>query len=166
MKITILIVAAFLMFGVSQKADIKLEVGSVLPVKYVPKNNRKLYMTHSAQFRPFIEWDVAGVRYVIAYDEKSRVINYISTNDKKFRTPYSLQFGGYVEVNNEQVRVYPGWEIRGPKDKDGWEPLIGFNSEMTVFDVDKEIKIELRQYRLESEHPVKAKIIAFVKGGN
>lgn len=166
MKITILIVAAFLMFGVSQKAEIKLEVGTVLPAKYVPKNNRNLYMTHSGQFRPFIQRDVAGVRYVIAYEEKSRVIKYISTSDKQFKPADGLRVGGYVEVNNEQVEVYPGWEIRGPEDKDGWQPLIGFNSEMTVFDGGKETKIELKQYRLESEQKVRAKIIAFVKGNN
>ena len=166
MKITALIVAAFLILGVSQKADIKLEVGSVLPVKYVPKNNPHIYMTHPAQLRPFIERDVAGVRYVIAYDQKSRVIKYISTDDKKFKSADGLQVGGYVEVSNEQVTVYRGWEIRGPEDKNGWHPLIGFNGEMTVLDVDKETKIELKEYRLESEHPVKAKIIAFVKGGN
>lgn len=166
MKITILIIATFLIFGASQKADIKLEVGSVLPAKIVPKKNRKLYMTHSAQFRPFIELEVAGVRYVIAYDKKSRVIKYISTNDKKFKSADGLQVAGYVEVNNALVSVYPGWEIRGPKDKDGWQPLMGFNSEMTVLDGGKETKIELKQYRLESEQTVKVRIIGFVKGGN
>jgi hypothetical protein len=62
MKISILIAALLLTFGAARKADIRLEVGSVLPVKYVPKKNPNLYMTHSAQFRPFIERDVAGDR--------------------------------------------------------------------------------------------------------
>lgn len=165
MKNTVVIVALFLTFGALQKVDIKLEVGSVLPVKYVPKDNRKEYMTHSAQFRPYIEREVADVSYIIAYDKKSHVIKYISTHDKRFKSADGLQVGGYVEVNDEQVEVYPGWEIRGPRDKDGWQPIIGFNSEMTVLDRDKDTRLELKQYRLASG-PVKAKIIAFVKGGN
>jgi hypothetical protein len=166
MKITALVVALFLTFGAAQKAAFKLEVGSVLPAKYVPKHNLKLYMTHSAQLRPYIEREVTGVRYVIAYDEKSHVIKYISTLDRRFTSADGLRVGGYVEVNNEQVRVYPGWEIRGPEDMDGWQPLIGFNSEMTVLNEGKDTKIEVGRNRLESKQPVKAKIIAFVKGGN
>jgi len=77
MKIGLLIVALFLTFGATQKADIKLEVGSVLPAKYVPKKNLNLYMTHSSQFRPFIKREVAGINYVIAYEKKSREIMYI-----------------------------------------------------------------------------------------
>lgn len=166
MKITALIVALFLTIVALQKADIKLEVGSELPAKYVPKNNPKQYMTHSAQFRPYIEQNVAGVRYVIAYDKKNHVIKYISTDDKQFKSADGLQVGGYVEVNDEQVEAYPGWEIRGPKDKDGWQPLIGFNSEMTVLDGSNDTRIELKQYRLAAGQQVKAKIIAFVKGDN
>ena len=166
MKIGLIIAASLLTFGVSQKVDIKLEVGSVLPARYVPKRNRNFYMTHSAQFRPFIERDVAGVRYVIAYDEKRRLIKYISTSDKYFRSADGFQVGGYIEVHNEQLSVYPGWEIRGPEDKDGWQPLVGFNSEMTILEGGSDTKLELKQYRLDSEQPVKAKIIAFVKGGN
>jgi hypothetical protein len=166
MKITVLIVALSLVFGIGQKPDLKLEPGSVLPVKSVPKKNRKMYMTHSAQFRPFIERDVAGIRYVIAYDEQSRVITYISTEDKLFKSADGLRVGGYVEVNNTAVEVYPGWEIRGAEDKEGWQPLIGFDSKMTVLDGDKETILELKRYRLESEHPLKVKILGFVKGGN
>lgn len=166
MKISIVILALFFTFGVSEKADIKLEVGSVLPAKHVPKINRNLYMTHSAQFRPFIEREIVGIKYVIAYDEKSRIIKYISTTDKKFKSADGLQVGSYVEVDNEQMSVYPGWEIRGPEDTEGWQPLVGFDSKVTVLDGGKDTQIELKQYRLESEQPVKAKIIAFVKGSN
>jgi hypothetical protein len=166
MKITLLVLALFLTCGVAQKPEIKLEVGSVLPAEYVPKNNLELYMTHSAQLRPFIQRDVAGITYVIAYDEESHVIKYISTSDRRFKSADGLQVGGYVDVDNKELTAYPGWEIRGPEDKYGWHPLIGFNSGMTVLDGDKDTKIELNEYQLESEHSVKAKIIAFVKGGN
>jgi hypothetical protein len=166
MKITLLVMALFVTFGLAQKDDIKLEVGSVLPARYVPKDKHDLYMTHSGQFRPYIKRKVAGIRYNIAYDEKSNVIKYLSTFDRNFKSADGLQVGGYVEVNREQVIAYPGWEVRGPEGKDGWLPLIGFDSEMTVLDGDRETKVKLKQYRLESDRPVKAKIIAFVKGEN
>ena len=74
----------------------------------------------------------------------------------------------YVEVQAEQVEVYPGWEIRGPEGADGWQPLIGFNSEVTILSNGREavLKLPLGQYRVESTQPLRAKIMAFVKGGN
>jgi hypothetical protein len=164
MKITILLITLVFSFAAFQDADIKLEVGATLPAKSVPPKNRKMYMTHSAQFRPYIRKEIKGIKYIIAYDEKNLVIKYISTHDQKFKSANGLKVGDYVEVNDEQLAVYPGWEIRGPEDKDGWQTLIGFDSEMTVLDEKAETKIKLRDYHLEQ--PVKAKILAFVKGGN
>ena len=40
------------------------------------------------------------------------------------------------------------------------------NREVEGFKGGKDTKIELKEYRLPSKQPVKAKIIAFVKGGN
>jgi len=37
---------------------------------------------------------------------------------------------------------------------------------MTVLDGGDDTKIKLKQYRLESDQPIKAKIIGFVKGEN
>jgi len=150
----------------TETKDIKLEVGSMLPAKYIPKNNRAQYMTHSAQFRPYIMSEIVGVTFIIAYDEKSNVIKYISTFDKQFKSSDGFRVGDYIEVKDDQVTAFPGWEIRGPKDKNGWQPLIGFNSEMIVHKSGHDLKIELKQYHLPSQQPVNAKITGFVKGGN
>ena len=166
MKILVPVLALFLAFGAPQRADPKLEVGSVLPARYVPKHNRNLYMTHSSQLRPFVKRNVGGVVYVFAYEEKSRVVKYLSTSDKNFETADGLRVGGYVEVDNGRLAAYPGWEVRGPEGADGWSPLIGFDSEMTVLEGGEDIKLKLTRYRLEPDRPVRAKIIAFVKGGN
>ena len=168
MRISILIALALFTLGVSQEEEINLEIGSVLPAKYVPKESRNLYMTHSAQLRPFVERKVGGIKYTIAYVEGSREIKYISTHDKRFRTSSGLRVGGYVEVRGAEAEVYPGWEIRGPDGEDGWQPIIGFDDEMTILSGgrDATLKLPPTQYRLESERPVRAKIRGFVKGSN
>jgi hypothetical protein len=168
MGTSILIALSLLTFGAFQKEELKLEIGSVLPARYVPKKNRGLYMTHSAQFRPFVKRKVGGIEYIIAYREESREIKYLSTYDKRFQTSGGLRVGNYVEVQGSQVEVYPGWEIRGPEGEDGWQPLIGFNSEMTIRIDGKDVALKLKpaQYQLDSAQPLRAKILAFVKGSN
>lgn len=170
MKTTSLVLALFLtMFvtvGAVQKTDIELEVGAKLPAKYIPKNNRKLYMTHSAQLRPFIVQEIEGITYIIAYDEKDSVIKYISSNDKEFKSEDGLRTSDYIEVQADQVIAYPGWEIRGPVNKKGWQPLLGFVSKMTVLDNGKDTELILVEHRLPAGKSVKAKIIGFVKGSN
>ncbi len=167
MNILVPVLALFLAFGSPpQRADLKLEVGSVLPARYAPRHNRNLYMTNSSQFRPFVKRKVGGVVYYIAYEEESRVIKYLSTTDRNFETADGLRVGGYVEVDNEQLMVYPGWEVRGPEGKDGWLPLVGFDSEMTLLEGGGEAKVKLKQYRLDPDRTIRAKIIGFVKGGN
>src|SRR2546427_5223531 len=168
MKICILIALILFVFGPPQMDEIKLEIGSVLPTRYVPQKNRNLYMTHSSQFRPYIERKVGGIKYIIAYEEKTREIKYISTYDKRFKTSGGLIVGGYIDVQGDQVSAYPGWEIRGPKSEDGWQPLLGFDSEITIRSGGRDATLKLRptQYRLEAGQLVKGKIKAFVKGSN
>jgi hypothetical protein len=168
MKICILIALMLFAFGPPQTDEIKLEIGLLLPAEYVPHENRNLYMTHSSQFRPFIERKVGGIKYIIAYKAETREIKYISTYDKRFKTSGGLMVGGYIDVQGDQVSAYPGWEIRGPEGEDGWQPLLGFDSEMTIRirGRDATLKLRPRQFRLEAGQLVKAKIKAFVKGSN
>ena len=168
MKICILMTLILFAFDPSQTNEIKLEIGSVLPTTYVPQKNRNLYMTHSSQFRPYIERKVGGIKYIIAYEEETREIKYISTYDKRFKTSGGLMVGEYIDVQGDQVSSYPGWEIRGPDGEDGWRPLLGFDSEMTIRSGGRDATLKLRpsQYRLEAGQLVKAKIKAFVKGSN
>lgn len=143
-------------------------IGSKLPAKVVPKKNTRQYMTHSSQFRPFVEIDINNIKYLIAYDEKTREVRYVSTQDPDFKSSRGLSINDYVEVKGSDVEVYPGWEIRAPAEEDGWQPLIGFNGELTILTDQKEslLKLPLGQYRIPAEQIVKAKIIAFVKGSS
>lgn len=105
---------------------------------------------------------------MIAYDDETREVRYVSTHDKKFKNSIGLGIGDYLELKGSEVRIYPGWEIRGPAGADGWVPMIGFNSELTVLRDGKEVKMKraLGQYWLPAEQTMKIKIIGFVKGGN
>lgn len=166
MKISILIALLLLTLGAVQKPDFKLEIGSVLPAKYVSKRNH-LYMTHPAQLRPFIERKINGVKYIIAYEKESREIKYIYTYDDSFKTSDGLQVGSYIEVNSAQIVAYPGWAVHGPETKDGWTLLIGFVNKMTTLNGDQEVVIDALEYPpLQFGQTVKVKIRGFVKGGN
>jgi hypothetical protein len=147
-----------------QQSSIKLEIGAKLKKRDFPKTSRKLYMTHPAQMRPYIEKNIDGVDYIIAYDEKSRVIKYITTNDEDFRTANGLRVGSYIEVSKEEVIAYPGWEIRAPQTSDGWYPIIGFVDEITISIDGRDDKVNVEG--LEANVKVKAEVIRFSKGGN
>jgi len=167
MKLCIFLAIA-LVFVAHQEKKLTLDVGSKLPAREVPKKNRHLYVTHSSQLRPFIERDIDGIKFTIAYDEKTREITYLSTYDSGFKSVQGFRVGDYVDVNGNEIVAYPGWEIRAPGGEDGWQLLIGFNSEMTVWSDKNEVKLKLAptQYNLPADQVVKAKIVAFVKGMN
>ena len=69
-------------------------------------------MTHPGHLRPFIERSVAGVKYIIAFDSKTREIKYTHTIDPDFRTTNGLQVGGEIPLKREQLQIIPYWEIR------------------------------------------------------
>jgi hypothetical protein len=167
LKVSILLALLLFVFTSIQKGEIKLEIGSVLSAKLVPKKNRKLYMTHSAQLRPYIERTVAGISYIIAYDEKTREITYISTKDKNFKTVENLQVGSFVELNRKEISAYPGWEVRGLETKDGWETLLGFDNKVTVLRDGAEVQIDPEvDTALQAGQTAKVKVTGFVKGSN
>lgn len=163
MKPAIFFGVILLTFGAFQKPEQPPEIGSKLLAKDVPKKNSQLFMTHSSQLRPFIRKEINNVDYVIAYDEKTREVRYLSTHDPDFKTSKGLKVGDYIEVKGEEVVAYPGWEIRGPEEGDGWQPLIGYDIELTVMQIGVGSKWLAR---LSDEETMNVQIIAFVKGGN
>jgi hypothetical protein len=168
MKLWTLIAIVLLVLGVQQKEELKLVIGSEIPAsELAEEKSARLYMTAPAQLRPFIEREIDKVRYVIAYDDKTLRIKYLSTNDPDFKSSQGLKVGDFLDVKGDQVSVLPGWEIRAPGGEDGWQPLIGFNSELTVLREHKEVKLTVPegQYNLPAKQTIKAKIMAFVKGG-
>lgn len=169
MKLAIFFAIILLTFGAYQKPERPPEIGSKLSAKDVPKKrNPNHFMTHSAQFRPYIKKQIDDVEYLIAYDEKTREVRYLYTDDSDFKNAKGLKVGDYIEVKGREVVAYPGWEVRGPEDDNGWHPLIGFDSELTVLRgrIDAKLKLPPIQYHLPDGETENVRIIAFVKGGN
>ena len=148
----------------AQQSDIVLEVGAKLKKKHIPKRNLNLYMTHPSQLRPYIERKINGVNYVIAFDQKSREIKYISTHDTNFLSANGLKVGSYIENLIENLYVYPGWEIRAPKLADGWLPIVGFNGEVTTSIEGKDVSTNVK--KIDAGRNIKVKVTGFVKGSN
>jgi hypothetical protein len=114
-------------FAFVPRDKIKLDVGAKLNRKYLPKKVNEQIATHPNQLRSFIRRKIAGVQYLIAYDEKSREIRYIHTTDKNFHTAGGLKVGSEIPLRQEQLTVHPSWEIRAPISSDGWYPVVGDN---------------------------------------
>lgn len=160
MKLWTVIAIVLLVLGGQEKEELKLEIGARVPAgELAEEKGARLYMTSSASLRPFIEREINKVTYVIAYDDKTRKIKYLSTDDPDFKSSQGLKVGDFLEVKGDHVYVMPGWEIRAPGGEDGWEPLIGFNSELTVWGEHKEVKLTVPegQYNLPAKQTIKAK---------
>lgn len=106
MRISCASVLCLVVLLVAPQTAIKLEIGTKLNRKYIPKKATKLIATHPSQLRPFIERTIDGVKYVIAYDEKTREIKYIHTTDKKFRTVDGLRVLGELSLKREQLEFF------------------------------------------------------------
>lgn len=114
-------------------------------------------MTHPGQTRPFIDPSIDGIKYIIAFDEKTREIKYIYTNDKNFRTANGLRVSSEIPLTRAQIEIIPYWEIRAPVTPDGWYPVVGHDLPMLGFDLDASFKGN--ETRMVS-------ITGFSKGGN
>ena len=168
MKFTTFCVMVLVAFG-SLQIEFLPEIGSRLPASMVPKNNRELFMTAPSQLRPCIRKTIDQVKYVIAYDEKTREVKYLYTDDQHFKSSRGRRVGDFIEVTGDKVLIFPGWEIRtSEEEKNGWQPLVGFDSKMTILKDGKEteLKSEPPPYSLPADETFKIKIIGFVKGGN
>jgi len=109
------------------QSDVKLEIGAKLNRKFIPRKISQMIATHPNQLRPFIKQTIDGVTYVIAFDEKTREIKYIHTDDKNFRTANGLRVGADLSVAKNELVSYLGWEIRAPVTPDGWYPVVGYD---------------------------------------
>jgi hypothetical protein len=168
MKTFAIVTFCFLLIIPAQKQKpVQLELGAeVKPELIQEKKIIELYMTHPGQLRPFIIQEIDGVSYVIAYDKESRKVKYITTDDKDFATDEGLQIGNFIELTKNEIIAYPGWEIRGPANKDGWHPVVGFLRKVTIMKEAKEAMIDMEQiWKLNPTDRFQVKIVGFSKGG-
>lgn len=158
--LSIFLISSSLLFFPPQKDKIRLEIGARLPAKLVAENKSiKLIFTHTSQMRPYLEKEIKGVDYTIAYDGETRKIKYINTRDEDFVTGDNLRVGSEIEVKKENFYIIPQLEIRAPAAPYGWQPVVGSDSDDIDFKsnfVDK----------LKDGETTKVKITGFSKGEN
>jgi hypothetical protein len=138
------------------QADIRLEIGARLPKRYV-SSEANMTMTAAGQMRPFVDVKVKNVKCLIAYDEKTRRIKYISIMDMNFRTVNGLKIGDEITFTIDDLDIHSYFEIRGPAGSDGWFPIIAHDDPTSGGDfIDK----------LKRGEKATMSIIGFSKGGN
>lgn len=151
-------------------SSLKLEVGSIVPKKYRGRTDPiTVCMTHPAQLDPCFVTKLRGIDFTVAYGKNTHKITYIHTRDLKFTTSDGVKIGGFVDVEESSLHMWPGWEIVGPRTRDGWYPLLGFNSEVVVMKGATEERIrkdhtgELREALFSRNAVVRLKIKGFSK---
>jgi hypothetical protein len=125
-------IVAFVFFAATisvAQSTIRLEIGRKLPNVYVTKKEG-LTSTAASQLRPFIKVLIKGIHYKIAYEERTRRIKYIYTNDENFRTLDGAKVDDDLSFTVDELDIHPYWEIRGPKTSDGWYPVIAHDEPM------------------------------------
>ena len=129
MKFLLVATLCLCMLSFTTAADCKLnlKIGARIPVNCLPGQDEEsqLIATHPSQLRPYIKRTVSGIEYIVAYDEDTRRIKYIQTNDKAFRSTNGLQVGAEIKVSEEQVSGgCCGWYTFGGRTPDGWDIII------------------------------------------
>ena len=115
-------------------------------------------VTHPSQTRPFVRLTVKSIEYVVAFDESNGRVTYVSTTDIDFRTTDGLAIGDEIEVGPADILTLPGWEIRLPARKDGWQPVIGYELGSSFDPLPRGFR--------QGTSRVRVHILRFVKGGN
>jgi hypothetical protein len=151
-------------------SDQPLKVGARLQsfVLRAKSDKRHICMTQPAQMDPCVEARIAGINYTIAYGEKTGRITYVFTSDKAFRTTDGVRVGETVDLSEEQILAWPGWEIRGPETPDRWYPLLGILEVTVVTDgndalVRAERNEELMKQVFANNRTVTFRILGFVR---
>jgi len=148
--------------GVARADGLRLELGEILPKKFLQEQRSPApkVQTFADTFDPFVELELNGIRYTIAYQAKTRVITYIYTIDLRFRTVQGLKVGDEISLSREQISFYEGWQVYAPTACDGWKTVIGYDREPKTFFFEENIP----PYR-EPENPLtlfnSSKIVKF-----
>jgi hypothetical protein len=110
----------FAMFG-------QLDLGDRLTSAQTLKNNTLVCAATPSQTYPCVlDLTISGVKFSsVGYDSETKRVKYLITSDAKFRTKEGLRVGDWIEVSEDQVTSYPGWNIYGPRTKDGWHIVLG-----------------------------------------
>jgi hypothetical protein len=157
---TLFLVALLLVTRLDQ-----LNLGVQLDKGQVPKRGKVACAATPSQTYPCVTMKIEDVEFTVGYQEESLRIKYLSTQDKKFRTPDGFQVGTSVTVREDQLVHVPGWKILGPRLESGWRPVFGH-----ILDDDKVLfrdgtVIDLSQPRHGPPRTGELEILELEKGG-
>lgn len=144
--------------GAGQSAGKVPEPGDRLPRSVRAHREPGEWVTHPSQTRPFVRLTVRGIDYIVAFDQSNGRATYVSTTDCGFRTIDGLCIGDEVEVGPTDLLTFPGWEIRLPARRDGWQPVVGYELGSSSDPLPREF--------VRGTSRARVRIISFVKGGN
>jgi hypothetical protein len=121
------LIATLVVLGATQCwAAPRLEIGAKLNELVLRGMRTERCITRPSVVETCIDIAQDGIRYTVAFDAK-HVITYIHTEDPNFATSEGLKVGGFLDVKGEDLRAYPGWEVRSPTRGDGWAPVVGYD---------------------------------------
>ena len=132
-----LLIAALLLAvaGSGKSQEIRLEIGFVLPEAYVAQRYKDFGVIlfdetkeHPGYSCPWISARISGISYIIAYKGSSREITYIHSSDANFETEDDLKTGDCINVTEDRMVENAASELRGPKTRDGWYPVLSIES--------------------------------------
>lgn len=130
--------------------------------------------TRPSQISACTELAAGGAKFKVGYDPQTRLVRYMFTDDRNFRTTDGLQVGSWIEVRQHELVLVPGWRIYGPKTAGGWRTVIGtplrFNNQTEQVELSGLVQFEdgtavdLAKPGAPP-HRGRVKILGFEKGG-
>ena len=118
----------FLIFAVfaAATAGAQVDLGYRLNSHELVRPKAEPCFTSPSQTFPCVsDLALGGVTFnVVSYDDRRRV-RYLFTTDRNFSTKTGLHVGDWVEVDEKDVELVPGWHICGPRTADGWRVVFG-----------------------------------------
>lgn len=102
-------------------------IGSKFHKKWKVGRDPSLCVTQPAQMDPCVGQFFDGIKYQIAYSEKTHRVSYVFTNDENFVTLDGLRVGDAIPVTRDTVHALPGFEVWAPTTRDGWWPIVGYD---------------------------------------
>jgi hypothetical protein len=139
------------------------EIGDKLEKKNIPASAFKNMCAITADdFYPCFRPKIDGIEFMIAFEEHTFRVEYITTQDPKFKTADGLKVGDVIDVQEKDLVDYESWDIFAPRTRDGWRPIVGVSLFCSKDGTDK---YGLCGNVFRKAHPGKAEIMGFSKGG-
>ena len=108
------------------QSKIRLKIGAQIPHRYLPgeDDERPRIAASESQSWPFIKTRIAGVEYIIGFDDENHRITLIQTIDREFRAANGLRVGSKIKITREQLNIHRLWYTFAGMTPDGWRIIV------------------------------------------